>query len=207
MHRHILSCFALCSAVLIGVPTFSAPAADESSAEGRAAIEEVIVTAQRVAQSIQDVPIAVTALTDDALRDWQIITPSDLQLNAPNLSFSAANFGSSTLSIRGIGRLVVGRSGESGVSSHVNEIAVPSNLESMEFFDLERVEILRGPQGTLFGRNATGGTINLVTKMPSTDGSDGFVDIESGSFNHTRFKGAINVPLGASVPSSLKMRV
>ena len=199
MHRHILSCFALCSAVLIGVPTFSAPADDESSAEGRAAIEEVIVTAQRVAQSIQDVPIAVTALTDEALRDRQIITPSDLQLNAPNVSFSATNFGSSTLSIRGIGRLVVGRSGESGVSSRVNEIAVPSNLESMEFFDLERVEILRGPQGTLFGRNATGGAINLVTKMPSSDEYDGFVDVEAGAFNHTRFKGAVNVPLVAGL--------
>ena len=59
---------------------------------------------------------------------------------------------------------MVGRSGESGVSSHVNEIAVPANLETMEFFDMERVEILRGPQSTLFGRNATGGAINLVTK-------------------------------------------
>ena len=197
MHRQIVSCFALCGAILIGVPSVAAAAEDQSSADdSRTVVEEVIVTAQRVAESIQDVPIAVTALTDDALRDQQIITPSDLQLNAPNVSFSATNFGSSTLSIRGIGRLVVGRSGESGVSSHVNEVAVPSNLETMEFFDMERVEILRGPQSTLFGRNATGGAINLVTKMPSTDGFDGFVDIETGSFNHSRLKGAINLPIG-----------
>ena len=196
MHRQIVSCFALCGAVLIGVPSVSAPADEESSAEGsRTVVEEVIVTAQRVAESIQDVPIAVTALTDDMLRDRQIITPSDLQLNTPNVSFSATNFGSSTLSIRGIGRLVVGRSGESGVSSHVNEVAVPSNLETMEFFDMERVEVLRGPQGTLFGRNATGGAINLVTKMPSTDGFDGFADVETGSFSHSRVKGAINLPI------------
>ena len=200
MHRQIVSCFALFGAVLIGVPSVSAPADEQSSADdGRNVVEELIVTAQRVAESIQDVPIAVTALTDDTLRDRQIITPSDLQLNTPNVSFSATNFGSSTLSVRGIGRLVVGRSGESGVSAHVNEIALPSNLETMEFFDIERVEILRGPQGTLFGRNATGGAINFVTKMPSTDGFDGFADIEAGAFNHSRLKGAINLPIGSRI--------
>ena len=200
MHRQIVGCFALCGAVLVGVPSISAPADEESSAgDSRTVVEELIVTAQRVAESIQDVPIAVTALTDDALRDRQIITPSDLQLNTPNVSFSATNFGSSTLSIRGIGRLVVGRSGESGVSAHMNEIAVPANLETMEFFDIERVEVLRGPQGTLFGRNATGGAINLVTKMPSTDGLDGFADVEAGSFNHARLKGAINLPIGGGI--------
>ena len=79
-------------------------------------MEELIVTAQRVAESIQDVPIAVTALTDDMLADRQIINPSDLQLNTPNVSFSATNFGGSNLSIRGIGQLVISRSGrERGV--------------------------------------------------------------------------------------------
>ena len=200
MTRHVVSCCALCGAALIGLPSVSEAAEDQSSADdGRTVFEEVIVTAQRVAESIQDVPIAVTALTDDTLRDRQIITPSDLQLNTPNVSFSATNFGSSTLSIRGIGRLVVGRSGESGVSAHMNEIAVPANLETMEFFDLERVEVLRGPQGTLFGRNATGGAINFVTKMPSTDGFGGFVDVEAGSFNHSRLKGAINLPIGSRI--------
>ena len=199
MHRRIVSCLVLCGVVLIGLPSASAPADEAPSAEDRAVVEELIVTAQRVAESIQDVPIAVTALTDDALRDRQVITPSDLQLNAPNVSFGTTNFGSSTLSIRGIGRLVVGRSGESGVSSHMNEIAVPSSLETMEFFDVERIEILRGPQGTLFGRNATGGAINMVTKMPSSDGFDGFVDVEAGAFNHSRLKGALNLPIGAGL--------
>ena len=189
----------MCGAVLVSAPSLSASAEEESSTESRAEIEELIVTAQRVAESIQDVPIAVTALTDETLQDRQIITPSDLQLNTPNVSFSATNFGSSTLSIRGIGRLVVGRSGESGVSAHMNEIAVPANLETMEFFDLERIEILRGPQGTLFGRNATGGAINLVTKMPSSEGFDGFADVEAGAFNHSRLKGAINLPIGAGL--------
>ena len=158
-------------------------------------IQEVVVTAQRITENVQQVPIAVTALSGSALQDRQIINPSDLQLNAPNVTFTATNFGGSSFSIRGIGNLVIGRTGESGVSLHLNEIAMPTNLNSIEFFDMERVEILRGPQGTLFGRNATGGAINFVTRKPSPDSLDGFVDVELGDYAHRRFKGAVNVPL------------
>ena len=169
--------------------------AQEAREGGDGAIEEVIVTAQRIVENVQQVPIAVTALSASALEDQQIINPSDLQLNAPNVSFTATNFGGSSFSIRGIGNLVIGRTGESGVSMHLNEIAVPTNLNSIEFFDMERVEVLRGPQGTLFGRNATGGAINFVTKKPDAERIDGFVDVELGDYAHQRVKGAINLPL------------
>ncbi len=159
-------------------------------------IEEIIVTAQRTAESIQDVPIAVTALTGEMLEEKQVINPSDLQINAPNVSFTATNFGNFSFSIRGIGRLVIGNTGESGVSTHLNEIPVDTNLNAIEFFDLERVEVLRGPQGTLFGRNATGGAINFLTAMPDYDGLKGTLDIETGDFNHQRIKGALNIPFG-----------
>ena len=159
-------------------------------------IEEVLVTAQRVEESVQDVPVAVTALTGDLLAEKQVITTSDLQLNAPNVSFTATNFGGSSLSIRGIGNLVIGRTGEPGVSAHLNQVAVPNNLNATEFFDMERIEVLRGPQGTLFGRNATGGVINFVTRQPRFDTFEGFVDIEGGSYGHVRWKSAVNLPLG-----------
>ena len=159
-------------------------------------IEEVIVSAQRTDENLQDVPIAVTVLTGAMLEDKGIISPSDLQMAAPNVSFTATNFGRSSFSIRGIGRLVIGSTGEAGVSTHINEIAVASNLNAIEFFDVSRVEILRGPQGTLFGRNATGGSINVVTNMPDYDSINGFFDIEGGDYNNARFKGAINFPIG-----------
>ena len=160
------------------------------------AIEEIVVTAQRTQESIQDVPIAVTALTGTMLEDRQVITPSDLQMNAPSVSFTATNFGNSSFSIRGIGRLVISGTGEAGVSTHMNEIAVATNLNTIEFFDLERVEILRGPQGTLYGRNATGGAINFVTALPDFDKTGGFVDFEAGDYNHTRVKAVLNIPFG-----------
>ena len=207
MTRRIVSHIGLCGAVLavLGIAVTASAQATEESVTGAEVetqvptVEELIVTAQRVAESIQDVPIAVTALTDDMIADRQIINPSDLQLNAPNVSFSATNFGGSNFSIRGVGQLVISRTGETGVSSHINEIAVASNLNTIEFFDVERVEILRGPQGTLFGRNATGGALNIVTKMPSVDGVEGFADVELGAYGHGRLKGALNLPLTSNV--------
>ena len=184
-------------ALLLFAPSGALFAAEDEEADG--AVEEVIVTAQRVAESIQDVPISVTALTGDSIEDRQVITPSDLQINASNVTFTATNFGGSSFSIRGVGNLVIARSGEPGVSQHLNEIAVATNLNTFEFFDMERVEILRGPQGTLFGRNATGGAINFVTRKPDMGEVNGFVDFEFGDYNHSRSKGAVNLPLGDRV--------
>jgi len=158
-------------------------------------IEEVIVTAQRTEQGVQEVPIAVTALTGEMLEDRQVITPSDLQLNVPNVSFTSTNFGGSSFSIRGIGRLVISGSGENGVSTHINEIPIGTNLTAVEWYDVERVEVLRGPQGTLFGRNATGGAVNMVTKRPDFDSVGGFIDAEYGDYEHKRVKGAFNLPI------------
>ncbi len=159
------------------------------------AIEEVVVTAQRISESIQDVPIAVTALTGQMLEDKQVIGVSDLQMNAPNVSFTNTNFGSNSLSIRGIGRLLTSATGDAGVSIHTNEISIGPNLNTSEFYDMERVEILRGPQGTLYGKNATGGVVNFVTRKPDFDGVNGFLDVEAGDYASRRIKGALNVPI------------
>ena len=162
-------------------------------------IEEVIVTAQRSSESIQEVPIAVTALSGDMLDDRQIIGASDLEMNTANVTFTATNFGGSSFSIRGIGRLVVSGSGENGVSTHVNDIPLGTNLNAVEYFDVARVEILRGPQGTLYGRNATGGAINVVTAMPEVDGVKGFLDVEAGDYSHRRYKAMFNAPLSDTI--------
>ena len=181
--------------ILSGLVCLAFPA----SLQAASVLEEVVVTAQRAEENLQDVPIAVTALTGEMLEDRGVINPSDLQRTAPNVSFTATNFGGSSFSIRGIGRLVIGATADSGVSTHINEIPLESNLNAIEFFDMERVEVLRGPQGTLYGRNATGGTINTVTRMPDYDALDGFVDVELGDYSHQRVKGAINVPLTSNM--------
>ncbi|MEH6660924.1 MAG: TonB-dependent receptor [Parasphingorhabdus sp.] len=128
----------------------------------------IIVTAQRQAQSAQDVPIAVSAFSQAALEAQQIENSSDLQLTLPNITFTKTNFTSSSFTIRGIGDLCVGVSCDQATAIHLNDQPLFSTrLFETEFFDLERVEVLRGPQGTLFGRNATAGVVNVVTAKPN----------------------------------------
>ncbi len=192
----------LLSSVCVSIATFLAPAlslAQESLVAGDAFTEEIVVTAQRVPESIQDVPIAMDAFSANVIENRQIINPSDLQLNIPSMNFTANNFGGSSMTIRGIGSIVVGSSGESGISTHVDEVALPMNLNTEEFFDMERVEVLHGPQGTLYGRNATGGAVNFVTQKPEVGVLNGSLDTELGSYNHIRTKGIWNVPLGKRV--------
>ena len=185
-----LSRLSLCVCLTLGI---------SCSAIAASVMEEVVVTAQRQEENLQEVPIAVTALTGEMLEDKGVVNPSDLQMSAPNLSFTATNFGGSSISIRGIGRLVISSNADSGVSTHVDEIPLNTNMNAIEFFDVQRIEVLRGPQGTLFGRNATGGSINLVTRKPEYDALNGFVDVEAGDYGHLRVKGAINIPLGAAM--------
>ncbi len=159
-------------------------------------IEEVIVSAQRVEQSVQEVPLAVTALTAQMLEDRQIVAMTDLQLNVPNLSFTGTNSGAANLSIRGVGRLTASAGSDESVLVHINDVAMPTNITTTEFYDMERVEVLRGPQGTLYGRNATAGIVNLITRQPNLGQFDGFVDLELGNYRHRRLKGAVNLPVG-----------
>lgn len=165
-----------------------------------AQIEEVVVTAQKRAQSVQDVPISVSAFDANALDTQQIDSFGDLQFNVPNVSFSKGNFTGSNFTIRGIGTLLTATSGDSGVAQHVNDVYLQSpRLFETEYYDMEQVEILRGPQGTLFGRNSTGGAVNLKTAKPNFDGMGADVELQAGNYDHGRIKGAVNVPLSDTV--------
>ena len=160
----------------------------------------IIVTAQRQAQSLQEVPIAVSAFDTEALEAQQIENASDLQLTLPNVSFTKSNFTTSSFTIRGIGDLCVGVTCDSATAIHLNSAPLfGTRLFETEYFDLERVEVLRGPQGTLFGRNATSGVVNVVTAKPDLSGFGAAAEFEYGNFNSLRAKGMINVPIGDSI--------
>lgn len=186
--------------LMVGVATttiaFPAYAQDESQGTTRAA-PEIVVTAQRQAQSLQEVPIAVSAFSAEALEAQQIENASDLQLTLPNVSFTKSNFTSSSFTIRGIGDLCVGVSCDSATAIHLNGSPLfGTRLFETEYFDLERVEVLRGPQGTLFGRNATSGVVNVVSAKPDLSGFAAAAEFEYGNFESIRAKGMINLPIG-----------
>ena len=160
----------------------------------------IIVTAQRQAQSLQEVPIAVSAFDAEALEAQQIENASDLQLTLPNVSFTKSNFTASSFTIRGIGDLCVGVTCDSATAIHTNGSPLfGTRLFETEYFDLERVEVLRGPQGTLFGRNATSGVVNVVTAKPDLSGFAASGEFEYGNYNSIKARGMVNVPIGDAI--------
>lgn len=173
------------------------PAHAQSGGSSSDPYGEIVVTAQRQSERLQDVPIAVSAFSAEALEKQQIDNASDLQLTLPNVTFSKGNFTGSSFTIRGIGDLCVGSSCDSATAIHVNGSPLfGTRIFETEYFDLERIEVLRGPQGTLFGRNATSGVVNFVTAKPKVGQFQASADGEYGNFDAWKVKGMVNVPLG-----------
>jgi outer membrane receptor protein involved in Fe transport len=163
---------------------------------GSNVIEELVVTAQKKEEALQDVPIAVSAFDQNALEKSKIDGGPNLVLAVPNVNFSKGNFTGYNFQIRGIGSKLVAGSGDAGTGIHLNNAPlIANNLFETEFYDVERVEVLRGPQGTLYGRNATGGVVNLITAKPK-DVFEGNLRAEYGNYNTMKARGMINVPLG-----------
>ena len=161
-----------------------------------AQLEEIIVTAQKRLERIQSVPIAVTAFDAEALAARQINSFSDLQFNTPSVNYSKGNFDGSNFQIRGIGNALVAASADLGVGIHINDAPIfTSRLFETEYFDISQIQVLRGPQGTLQGRNSTGGTVNMLTQKPVRE-FEAYIDTEFGNYDHRKVKGAVNLPLG-----------
>ena len=150
-----------------------------------AQIEEVVVTAQKRAEDIQTVPISITAYSAQDLASRQIYQVKDLQFSTPSVTYSKGNFTSSDFSIRGIGQSVVSGDEEAGVATDVNDVYLLAPLlAESTFYDLQRVEVLRGPQSTLYGRGATGGVVNLITEP--ADLTSGYGDIYAWLLSHAK---------------------
>jgi outer membrane receptor protein involved in Fe transport len=181
---------------LLSAPALGQATTQAGSAAVDAGIEEIVVTAQRTAQSLQDVPIAVSAFSAEALQRQQIQNSSDLQLTLPNITFTKGNFTGSSFTIRGIGDLCVGVTCDSATAIHVNgSPLVATRLFEAEFFDMERIEVLRGPQGTLFGRNATSGVINFITAKPDLNKIGAAGEVDYGNYDSLRVRGMFNLPI------------
>ena len=183
------------SVVAIAWVAFAAPAF--AQAENNETVDDrdtIIVTAQKKAENVQDVPIAITALNAAALEAARVEDSKDLQFNAPNVTLSANR----NITIRGVGSASYGGTGDTNIGVLVNGVFLQSGSSFGEFFDMERIEVLRGPQGTLFGRNTTGGAINFVTRRP-TDSFEGYVELQGENPRGLRANAAINIPLAAGL--------
>ncbi len=158
-------------------------------------VDALIVTAQKREENIQDVPIAMSAFTQEALERSQIAGGPDLMTQVPNMTFTKTNFTGYSIQIRGIGTQAVSATTDAAVAVAFNNTPfIRNRFFEQEFYDVERVEVLRGPQGTLYGRNATAGVVNLISAKPVFDFASK-ISGDIGNYNSRRLEGMINIPL------------
>ncbi|MBT4995065.1 MAG: TonB-dependent receptor [Hellea sp.] len=160
-------------------------------------IEDVIVTAEKRSESVQDISQSVTAITEDDLDAKNINSFVDLSAIVPGVTVAKNEGYKTVISIRGVGNETNQNAiAAPSVAFHMDGIfiASPFSLQT-DFIDVERIEVLRGPQGTLFGQNSTGGAINVISKKPSTGGYSNSSDITLGSYAQTKFRSSSNIPL------------
>lgn len=164
-------------------------------------IEEIEVTAQKRSQSLQDVSIAISVFGEKSLRRLGILSTTDFSPYTSNLDVkNSTGNGNPIFTLRGLGISTFASNANPSVGMYIDEIYLSSNnMMSFSIFDLERVEVLKGPQGTVFGRNTTGGAVSFVTKRPNTEATEGELGITLGNYETTNVDGAINLPLSETL--------
>lgn len=170
------------------------------AAEASDELESIVVVGQKENESLQRAPEAITALSADALKENFIRRPEDLNSMVPSLVIGQTDGYNNVLAIRGIGLNSPQDDGSpASVSFHQNGIFVPDPISlGTNFLDVDHIEVLRGPQGTVFGQNSVGGTINVITVQPSLDGYNGYAYVEFGSFDLKHVQTAVNLPVSST---------
>ncbi len=172
-----------------------------SLSAGEAVIEEIIVTAQKREQALQDTPVSVTAFTGRAIEDLGFRQSVDITAQTPNFSVGYPNgdTGVPAMFIRGVGLNDFAVLNQGPIASYVDQVYVASNAAQIfQLLDVERVEVLRGPQGTLYGRNANGGAVNYYSRRPGEEW-EGWARASIGEWSSTKFEGAVGGPISDKI--------
>ncbi|HVT25080.1 MAG TPA: TonB-dependent receptor [Rhizomicrobium sp.] len=171
----------------------------------RASVETVTVTSSKLGGAdVQSIPIAITALSQEQLTATQTAGGPDLVKQVPNLTFTKTNFTGYSIQVRGIGTQAISVATDPAVAVAFNDTPfIRNHFFEQEFYDLSQVEVLRGPQGTLYGRNATAGVVNITSAKP-TDQFEAMASADIGNYKNRRFEGMINIPF---VSDKLDLRI
>jgi iron complex outermembrane receptor protein len=180
------------AALMLGAALAAPAAAQEAPPQDAATLDEVIVTAQRREQSLQDVPIAITAFNAETLERTAATGIQDIAAKAPGVTLTQFNIGEPQLYIRGVGSSSDSAASDPSIGVSIDEVSIGrSGASALAFLDIERVEVLRGPQGTLYGRNASGGALNIYTRKPVFQNT-GSLTARIGSFDEYGLEGVVN---------------
>jgi outer membrane receptor protein involved in Fe transport len=160
-----------------------------------AALETVTVTSSKIGGDVQNIPISITALSQEQLTATQTAGGPDLIKQVPNMTFTKTNFSGYSIQLRGIGTQAISVTTDPAVAVAFNDIPfIRNHFFEQEFYDVSQVEVLRGPQGTLYGRNATAGVVNLVSAKPG-DQFEAMASADAGNYQNRRLEAMINVPI------------
>jgi iron complex outermembrane receptor protein len=189
------------AAVIALLAAAAARAENPADVEG---IQEIVVTAEKRSETLQKVPVSVTVLTGAELAQLKLDSPTDLVTQVPNLQVNGiVGEGSPLFSLRGVSMFDYSLNQSSPVASYIDEVYKGNfTLFGVELYDLERVEVLRGPQGTLYGKNTTGGAINFITRKPGFD-TEGDIKVGGGNYNRREAEGDFQTAL---IPERVAVR-
>ena len=161
-------------------------------------LDEVVVTAERREASVQDIPIAMTAIRGDDLDDKAVRRLDDLQFAVPGLTITNAGV-TQAVNIRGVGLASGSPAVTNGVSTYIDGLFQPPVVTTNSFYDIADVEVMRGPQGTFVGSSSTGGAVFINSRNPTLDGVNGFAQAELGNYARKALQGAINLPVNSTL--------
>jgi iron complex outermembrane receptor protein len=198
MRTRLLSTAAVVLSMAGTTPVWAAdatPAPAASTPVNTTTLQEIVVTAQRRSQSLQKTALPVTVVGGEALAAQGVTRPQDLDKAVAGLNLSP-NGASNQVYLRGVGTFSIAAFSDSAVAFNLDGVflAYPGMIGG-NFFDIQRAEVLKGPQGTLYGRNATAGAINLITQRPKLGELGGDISLEAGDYSLFRAEGAVNVPV------------
>ena len=177
-----------------------------ATADESAQAEEIIVTAQRRSERLVDVPLSITVATGEQLAAQGVFSPGDLEKLVPGFTYQRSSYGVPVYTIRGVGFLDTALGVAPTVSIYVDQIPLPfSPMAAGAALDIERVEVLKGPQGTLFGQNSTGGAINYIAAKPTDEFAAGG-DLSIGRFTSVEAQGFVSGPLSDTLGARLAVR-
>jgi len=192
-----------CGLGLIAAAGITGVATAQEAGQNSGQLEEIVVTSTRRAENIQDIPVTVTAISGMELNKADIFDPTTVALRVPGMTYGEFSPGQAIISLRGVSSADDGAGLDNSVALFLDGVYIGRSAAiNFDMFDLERLEVLRGPQGTLFGRNAIGGAINAITSKP-TDEFTAKLGVSAGNKGILRYRGLVSGPLAGSLAGKL----
>lgn len=185
---------------------YAGSVAAEAAQSSDNAVETVVVTAQKREEAANNVPMSISVLSGDLLAQQGVLRTSDLALVVPGFTYTTSQVGTPIYTLRGVGFVDISMGGRPTVSVYADQVPIPFTIETLGAnLDLERIEVLKGPQGTLFGQNATGGAINLIAAKPTDTFKAGF-DVGYGNFNAMTIGGFLSGPIDDTLTARIAVQ-